>query len=98
MLQRIMETLSQLGNARFAHVAVIVAIAELGCLLRSSALTVKYGAWPLFVGTIVGTAAAAAVGIFFGEFAQKFVSEATLRWVAGLMLIAVGIWVIFFDH
>lgn len=98
MIQRMTEVLSQLVSARFVHVAVIVAIAELGCLLRSSALTVKYGAWPLFVGTIVGTAMAAAVGIFFGEFAQRFVSETALRWVAGLMLVAVGVWVIFFDH
>ena len=82
----------------FYQVAVIVAVAELGCLLRSSALTTQYGRWPLFLGTIVGTAAAAAVGIFLGEIAQRFVSEAVLRWMAGLMLVAVGIWIIFFEH
>lgn len=93
-----MNFIRNLMESGFSQVAVIVAVAELGCLLRSSALTTQYGRWPLFLGTIVGTAAAAAVGIFLGEIAQRFVSEATLRWVAGLMLVAVGVWIIFERH
>lgn len=93
-----MNFIRSLTESGFAQVAVIVAVAELGCLLRTSALTTQYGRWPLFMGTIAGTALAAVVGIFLGEIAQRFVSEAVLRWVAGLMLVAVGIWIIAFEH
>ena len=93
-----MDLIRSLVGSGFYQVDVIVAVAELGCLLRSSALTTQYGRWPLFAGTIVGTAVAAAVGIFLGEIAQRFMSEAVLRWMAGLMLVAVGIWIILFEH
>lgn len=93
-----MDFIRNLMGSGFSQVAVIVAVAELGCLLRSSALTTQYGRWPLFMGTIVGTAVAAAIGIFLGEIAQRFVPETVMRWVAGSMLVAVGVWIILFEH
>ena len=93
-----MNLVRSLMESGFSQVALVVTVAELGCLLRSSALTAQYGRWPLFMGTIVGTAIAAAIGIFLGEIAQRFVPETAMRWVAGLMLVAVGVWIILFEH
>jgi len=75
-------------------IAVIVFMAEVGCLLRSAALVTQHGKWAVFLGTMVGTSLAAVIGVYFGEWADKALPHGMVHWVAGLVLAAVGVWVI----
>jgi len=75
-------------------IAFMVALAELGCLLRSTALVVKWGRWPVFSGTMLGTAVAALVGIYLGVYLSAHLNETIIKWCAGLMLAGVGAWII----
>lgn len=80
-------------KATFA-IAMIVFVAELGCLLRSTALVTQYGKTAVFLGTMVGTALAAAAGVYLGVWADKALPHVLVHWIAGLMLVAVGVWII----
>lgn len=75
-------------------IAAVVFMAEVGCLLRSAALVTQHGKLAVFLGTMVGTAMAAVVGVYLGEWADRALPHGTVHWVAGLVLVAVGVWVI----
>lgn len=84
-------------KAMFA-IASIVFVAEVGCLLRSAALVTQYGKLAVFLGTMVGTAAAAIVGVYLGGWADRVLPHGMVHWIAGLMLAAVGVWIIVEHH
>ncbi len=75
-------------------IAAIVFLAEAGCMLRSAALVTQHGKLAVFLGTMVGTAIAAVIGVYFGEWADKALPHGMVHWIAGLVLAAVGAWVI----
>lgn len=75
-------------------IAAVVFMAEVGCLLRSSALVTQYGKLPVFLGSMLGTAVATVIGVYFGVWAEKVLPHGVLNWMAGLVLVGVGVWVI----
>lgn len=79
-------------------IAAIVFMAEVGCLLRSAALVTQYGKLAVFLGTMAGTTAAAVVGVYLGAWADKVLPPGVMPWIAGLMLAAVGVWIIVEHH
>jgi putative Ca2+/H+ antiporter (TMEM165/GDT1 family) len=79
-------------------IAGTVILAEIGCLLRSTALTVQYGKFPVFTGTVIGATIAAIVGIYFADVLKNWLSESTISYLAGIVLIAIGIWIIMDYH
>jgi len=84
-------------KAAFA-MATVVFLAEVGCLLRSAALVAQYGKTAVLLGTIIGTAAAAVVGVYMGEWASKALPDGVVRWASGLTLVAIGVWMLAQHH
>lgn len=76
----------------------VVFMAELGCLLRSACLVSQYGKTTVFLGTVLGTCAAATVGIFLGGFMGKILPHEIMHWVSGFILIIVGTLMMFNNH
>ena len=75
----------------FWSAVAVVVFAELGCLVRTSALAARYGQpWVIFAGTMVGTAVTMGVGIYAGQAIHHLISETTTRWVTGLFFLLFG--------
>ncbi len=75
-------------------IAAVVFMAEVGCLLRSSALVTQYGKLAVFLGSMLGTAVATIIGVYLGVWAEKALPHGVLNWMAGLVLVGVGVWII----
>jgi putative Ca2+/H+ antiporter (TMEM165/GDT1 family) len=76
----------------FWTAALVVIVAEIGCLARTALLTMRYGRpWIIFAGTMVGTAVTMGVGIALGDLFHQRVPEAVLRWVSGTFFIGLGL-------
>ncbi len=80
----------------FATVFITVFIAEIGdktqlatVLFASEAKTSK---WVIFAGAALALTAAAGIGVLVGAQLERFVSPRTLKLVAGIGFIAIGIW------
>ncbi len=80
----------------FATVFTTVFIAEIGdktqlatVLFASEAKTSK---WVIFAGAALALTAAAGIGVLVGAQLERFVSPRTLKLVAGIGFIAIGIW------
>jgi len=75
-------------------IAIMVGIAEFGCMIRSAALTIQYGESAVFWGTMLGTAVSAIIGIWLGVLLSRLLPEYLTNWMAGFILILVGAYVI----
>jgi putative Ca2+/H+ antiporter (TMEM165/GDT1 family) len=80
----------------FLTVFVTVFVAEIGdktqlatMLFASEAKTSK---WLIFAGAALALTAAAAIGVLVGAQLERYVSPKTLKLVAGIGFIAIGIW------
>jgi putative Ca2+/H+ antiporter (TMEM165/GDT1 family) len=80
----------------FLTVFVTVFVAEIGdktqlatMLFASEAKTSK---WVIFAGAALALTAAAAIGVLVGAQLERYVSPKTLKLVAGIGFIAIGIW------
>jgi len=54
----------------------------------------KNGKWTVFLGSALALCAVAAIGVLAGGLIGRTVSARTLRWVAGLGFVAIGVWTI----
>lgn len=82
----------------FGTVFVTVFLAEIGdktqlatMLFAADAKTTK---WVVFAGSALALILAAAIGVMVGAQIERFISPRTLKIVAGVGFIAIGIWTI----
>ena len=80
----------------FATVFITVFIAEIGdktqlatMLFASERGTSK---WLIFAGAALALVVAAAIGVLVGAQLERFVKPSTLKTIAGVGFIAIGIW------
>ncbi|HSP16080.1 MAG TPA: TMEM165/GDT1 family protein [Thermoanaerobaculia bacterium] len=80
----------------FTTVFVTVFIAEIGDKTQLAtmlfAAEAKTSKWVIFAGAALALAAAAGIGVLVGAQLERFVSPRTLKLVAGIGFIAIGIW------
>ena len=80
----------------FAPVFAAVFVAELGDKTQLAtmlfAAKTPHAKWMVFLAAAAALVVTSALGVLAGGFVSQYVSAQTLRWVAGLGFIAVGIW------
>ncbi len=80
----------------FATVFTTVFIAEIGDKTQLAtvlfASEAKASKWVIFAGAALALTAAAGIGVLVGAQLERFVSPRTLKLVAGIGFIAIGIW------
>lgn len=83
----------------FLTVFVTVFLAEIGDKTQLATILFsarsETGKWVIFAGSASALVLAAGIGVLVGAQLEKFVSPATLKLVAGLGFIAVGVWTVF---
>jgi len=80
----------------FVTVFTTVFIAEIGDKTQLATMLfaseAKVSKWIVFVGSALALTLAAAVGVLVGAQLERFVSPKTLKIVAGIGFIAIGVW------
>jgi putative Ca2+/H+ antiporter (TMEM165/GDT1 family) len=82
----------------FTSVFITVFLAEIGD--KTQLATMLFAAeaqsnkWVIFAGSALALVLAAAIGVLVGAQIERFVSPRTLKIVAGIGFIAIGIWTI----
>jgi putative Ca2+/H+ antiporter (TMEM165/GDT1 family) len=80
----------------FATVFTTVFIAEIGDKTQLAtmlfAAEAKASKWVIFAGAALALALAAGIGVLVGAQLERFVAPRTLKLVAGIGFIAIGIW------
>jgi putative Ca2+/H+ antiporter (TMEM165/GDT1 family) len=80
----------------FAKVFGVVFVAEIGdkTQLATVLFSAESGAsrWAVFAGAASALAVAAAIGVLLGAQLERFVKPSTLKLVAGIGFIAIGVW------
>lgn len=51
--------------------------------------------WVIFFGAATALVLAAGIGVVVGEQLGKWISPKTLKWIAGIGFVAIGIWTMF---
>jgi putative Ca2+/H+ antiporter (TMEM165/GDT1 family) len=82
----------------FFSVFVTVFLAEIGDKTQLATMLfaseAKVSKWVIFAGSALALVLAAAIGVLVGDQLGRFVSPRTLKLVAGVGFIAIGIWTI----
>jgi putative Ca2+/H+ antiporter (TMEM165/GDT1 family) len=82
----------------FFTVFTTVFIAEIGDKTQLATMLfaseAKVSKWIIFAGSALALTLAAALGVLVGAQLEKFVSPRTLKVVAGVGFIAIGLWTI----
>ena len=80
----------------FVTVFTTVFIAEIGDKTQLATMLfaseAKVSKWIVFAGSALALTLAAAVGVLVGAQLERFVSPKTLKIVAGIGFIAIGVW------
>jgi putative Ca2+/H+ antiporter (TMEM165/GDT1 family) len=80
----------------FASVFVTVFLAEIGDKTQLAtmlfAAEAKTSKWVIFAGSALALILAAAIGVLVGAQIERFISPRTLKVIAGVGFIAIGIW------
>jgi len=80
----------------FFSVVVTVFLAEIGDKTQVATMLFatdrRVSGWVVFTGASVALVAAAAIGVLVGGQIERFVKPATLKMVAGVGFIAIGVW------
>ncbi|MCS6988915.1 MAG: TMEM165/GDT1 family protein [Chloroherpetonaceae bacterium] len=80
----------------FSTVFATVFLAEIGdkTQLATMLFATKEGAskWAIFFGSAAALVVAAGIGVLVGEQLGKWISPKTLKWIAGLGFVAIGVW------
>lgn len=83
----------------FSTVFVTVFLAEIGdkTQLATMLFATKEGTskWAIFFGSAAALVLAAGIGVVVGEQLGKWISPKTLKWIAGLGFVAIGLWTMF---
>lgn len=82
----------------FFSVFVTVFLAEIGDKTQLAtmmfAADAKVSKWIIFAGSALALVLAAAIGVLVGAQLERFISPRTLKIVAGVGFIAIGLWTI----
>jgi putative Ca2+/H+ antiporter (TMEM165/GDT1 family) len=82
----------------FFSVFVTVFLAEIGDKTQLAtmlfAAEAKSSKWIIFAGSALALVIAAAIGVLVGAQLERFISPRTLKIVAGIGFIAIGLWTI----
>jgi putative Ca2+/H+ antiporter (TMEM165/GDT1 family) len=82
----------------FFSVFVTVFLAEIGDKTQLATMLfaseAKVSKWVIFAGSALALTLAAAIGVLVGDQLGRFVSPRTLKLVAGVGFIAIGLWTI----
>lgn len=77
-------------------VAISVFIAEIGDKTQLATMMfasdAKVSLWAVFIGSSLALIAAAGIGVVAGSALTKFIAPVTLKLIAGIGFIAIGIW------
>jgi putative Ca2+/H+ antiporter (TMEM165/GDT1 family) len=80
----------------FFSVLVTVFLAEIGDKTQLATMLFSADAntnrWAVFFGSATALVLAAAIGVLIGSQLERFISPQTLKWLAGVGFIAMGIW------
>ena len=80
----------------FFSVFTTVFIAEIGDKTQLAtmlfAAEAKGGKWIIFAGSAIALTLAPAIGVLVGAQLERFISPRTLKLVAGVGFIAIGLW------
>ena len=80
----------------FFSVFITVFLAEIGDKTQLAtmlfAAEAKSSKWIIFAGSALALVCAAAIGVLVGAQIERFVSPRTLKVVAGIGFIAIGVW------
>lgn len=83
----------------FSTVFATVFLAEIGdkTQLATMLFATKEGTskWAIFFGSAAALVLAAGIGVLVGEQLGKWISPKTLKWIAGLGFVAIGLWTMF---
>ena len=82
----------------FLSVFITVFLAEIGDKTQLAtmlfAADAKTSKWVVFAGSAIALVLAAAIGVLVGAQIERFISPRTLKIVAGVGFIAIGVWTI----
>jgi putative Ca2+/H+ antiporter (TMEM165/GDT1 family) len=82
----------------FFSVFITVFLAEIGDKTQLAtmmfAADAKVSKWIIFAGSALALVLAAAIGVLVGAQLERFISPRTLKIVAGVGFIAIGLWTI----
>ena len=82
----------------FLSVFITVFLAEIGDKTQLAtmlfAAEAKSSKWVIFAGAALALVLAAAIGVMVGAQLERFISPRTLKIVAGVGFIAIGVWTI----
>jgi putative Ca2+/H+ antiporter (TMEM165/GDT1 family) len=80
----------------FASVFVTVFLAEIGDKTQLAtmlfAAEAKSSKWVIFAGSALALTLAAAIGVLVGAQLERFISPRTLKTIAGIGFVAIGLW------
>jgi putative Ca2+/H+ antiporter (TMEM165/GDT1 family) len=80
----------------FLSVFITVFLAEIGDKTQLATMLFaaeeKSNKWVIFAGSALALVCAAAIGVMVGAQLEKFISPRTLKIVAGIGFIAIGLW------
>jgi putative Ca2+/H+ antiporter (TMEM165/GDT1 family) len=80
----------------FASVFVTVFLAEIGDKTQLAtmlfAAEAKSSKWVIFAGSALALTLAAAIGVLVGAQLERFISPKTLKTVAGIGFVIIGLW------
>jgi putative Ca2+/H+ antiporter (TMEM165/GDT1 family) len=80
----------------FASVFVTVFLAEIGDKTQLAtmlfAAEAKSSKWVIFAGSALALTVAAAIGVLVGAQLERFISPKTLKTIAGIGFVAIGLW------
>lgn len=83
-------------------IVLIVFIAELPCMVRTVALQLQNGSiWSVIWGTILGSALALAGGLIISKILEcgfALAIHSQVNWIAGGILICLGLYMMFFGE
>ena len=54
----------------------------------------KNGKWAVFLGAALALCAVSAIGVLAGDIVSRYITPGTLRWIAGLGFVAIGVWTV----
>ena len=88
--------LARMDTKLFAAVFGSVFLAEIGDKTQLATMLfasdAAHGKWTVFLASSLALVCAAAIGVAAGALVGKWVSPDTLRWIAGIGFIGVGVW------
>lgn len=83
----------------FAAALLAAITGELGCFSRIVALVARAGSpWAVVLGTLTGYILLLVPVLLWGEWLERVLPPAGIRWGSGLLFLGFGLWLLFGPH